>query len=124
MAILDLRSGKTITGVLSRGERARTYRLLCDRLDDADLTAIRTTLDERIAGSRIETSAWIPGNDWSGTVYDPIYQKAAAKNEELAGLMFGLLVWEAFERHPDDWYTERFSMGGEEDRFRVYFKPG
>ena len=45
-------------------------------------------------------------------------------NPDLAALMFGLIVWEAFERHEDDWYTERFSMGGEEDRFRVYFKRG
>ena len=45
-------------------------------------------------------------------------------NLDLAALMFGLFVWEAFKRHPDDWYTERFSMGGDEDRFRVYIKPG
>lgn len=45
-------------------------------------------------------------------------------NPELAALMFGLFVWGAFERHPDDWCTERFSMGGNDDRFRVYLKPG
>ena len=38
--------------------------------------------------------------------------------------MFGLFVWEAFERHPADWFTTRFSAGGEEDRFRVYFRAG
>lgn len=45
-------------------------------------------------------------------------------NPDLAAMMFGLMVWEAFKRREDDWYTERFSMGGEEDWFRVYFKPG
>lgn len=38
--------------------------------------------------------------------------------------MFDLIVWEAFERHEDDWYTDRFSIGGEKDRFRVYCKRG
>jgi hypothetical protein len=122
MTIRDLSSGKAITGVLSRGDRGRSYDLLCSRLSSEELCSIRDTLDQRIEGKRIETSAWIPGSDWSGTVYHPIWEKGARKNHELSGMMFGLLVWEAFERHPDDWYTERFSMGGDEDRFRVYFK--
>lgn len=122
MTIRDLKSGKPVLGILGKGERGRSYNLLCSRLSAAELTAIRETLDRRIEGKRIETSAWIPGSDWRGTVYQPIYEKGARMNHDLSGLMFGLLVWEAFERHADDWYTERFSMGGEEDRFRVYFK--
>ena len=122
MPIRDLSSGQVVTGVLTRGDRGQTYKLLCSRLSEDELAAIRDTLDQRIDGSRIETSAWIPGNDWTGTVYHPIYEKGARMNHELSGKMFGLLVWEAFERHADDWFTERFSMGGEEDRFRVYFK--
>ncbi|WP_234052513.1 hypothetical protein [Xanthobacter sp. NM-59] len=124
MTIRDLTSDKAITGTLSSGERGRTYRLAVSRLAPEELQAIRAALDTRIAGSRIETSSWIPGADWRGTAYQPIYERAAMANPELAALMFGLFVWEAFERHPDDWYTDRFSMGGDEDRFRVYFKPG
>ncbi|HEY1604490.1 MAG TPA: hypothetical protein VGF77_02720 [Allosphingosinicella sp.] len=122
MTIRDLSSGRPITGVLSKGSRGQTYKLLCSRLSSQELADIRETLDNRIEGSRVETAAWIPGSDWRGTVYQPIYEKGARMNHEMSGMMFGLLVWEAFERHADDWYTERFSMGGEEDRFRVYFK--
>jgi len=122
MTIRDLRSGNPILGVLKKGARGQSYELLCSRLSSQEIADIRDTLDNRIEGKRIETSAWIPGSNWSGTVYQPIYEKAALMSHELSGMMFGLLVWEAFERHPDDWYTERFIMGGEEDRFRVYFK--
>lgn len=123
MTIRDMHSGAAVTGVLASGERGRTFRLLCSRLSPAELADVRNALDTRIEGSRIETSSWIPGADWRGTAHQPIYEKGARRNPDLAALMFGLMAWEAFERHEDDWYTERFSMGGEEDRFRVYFKP-
>ena len=124
MTIRDLTSDKLVTGVLESGERGQMYRLLCLRLSGAELSAIRDKLDARIEGSRIETSAWIPGSDWGPTPYQPIFEKGARMNRELAGMMFGLLVWEAFERHDEDWYTERFGMGGEVDKFRVYFRRG
>lgn len=122
MTIRDLSSGKAVAGVLNKGVRGQSYNLLCSRLSSEELADIRDTLDKRIEGSRIETSAWIPGSNWEGTVYHPIYEKGARMNHDLSGMMFGLLVWEAFERHPGDWYTEKFSMGGDDDRFRVYFK--
>ena len=122
MTIRNINSDETINGVLSSGERGRTYRLLCSRLSSSELSDIRSTLDEKIEGCRIETASWIPGSDLWGTPYQAIYQKGARMNTDLAALMFGRIVWEAFERHEDDWHTERFSTGGEEDRFRVYFK--
>lgn len=124
LTILDLQTANIVTGVLTRGDRGRTFGLAVSRLSAAELYEIRAALDAKIAGSRIETASWIPGSDWRPTAYQPIYEKAAQANPDLAAQMFGLFVWEAFERHHDDWYTERFSMGGEEDRFRVYFKPG
>jgi len=124
MTIRDMHSDKIVSGVLASGERGRTYQLLCSRLSSVELAEIRNALDVRIEGSRIETASWIPGADWRGTPYQSIYENGARMNPDLAALMFGLIVWEAFERHEEDWYTERFSMGGEEDRFRVYFKPG
>lgn len=97
MTIRDLTTGSAVTGVLSRGDRGRTFSLALSRLAPAEVIAIRSTLDSRVAGSRIETSSWIPGADWRGTSYQPIYDKAALRNPDLAALMFGLFVWEAFE---------------------------
>ncbi len=122
--IKDLDTGRHVTGVLDRGVRGETYKLILKRLSIAELDGVRNALDARIQGSRIETAAWIPGSDWRGTPYQAIYAVAARQNSDLAAMMFGLLAWEAFERHEDDWYTTRFSAGGEDDRFRVYFKPG
>ena len=122
MAVKYLESGRYVTGVLKKGARGHSYGLVCSRLSAGELSGVRLALDARIHGSRIETSSWIPGSDWRQTPYQPIFDKAARSNYDLSAMMFGLMVWEAFERHPDDWYTTRFSAGGEEDRFRVYFK--
>lgn len=124
MTIRDLDSGRHVAGVLDNGERGATFRRALSRMSEAEVAAVRMALDDRIEGSRIETSAWIPGSDWRGTPWQPIYDVGARGSFEQAALMFGLFVWEAFDRHPADWFTTKFSAGGEEDRFRVYFRAG
>ncbi len=88
------------------------------------MAAVRSALKYRIEGSRIEASAWIPGAEWRGTPWQPIYDDGARGRFEQAAMMFGLFVWGVFDRHPANWFTTRFSAGGEEDRFRVYFRAG
>lgn len=124
MTIRDLDSGRHVAGVLDKGERGATFKRALSRMSEAEVAAVRMALDDRIEGSRIETSAWIPGSDWRGTPWQPIYDVGARGSFEQAALMFGLFVWEAFDRHPADWFTTKFSAGGEEDRFRVYFRAG
>lgn len=46
------------------------------RINDADYQAIYDELNARISGSEIETSSWIPGSNWQGTVFQPIYEDA------------------------------------------------
>lgn len=66
----------------------------------------------------------MPGSDWTGTAFQPIWEKAAKKNEELAAKIFGLLVFEIFRHRPEDWYTGRFEKEGIPLRGRTYFRPG
>jgi hypothetical protein len=42
------------------------------RLTDEEYQAIYDNLHARISESEIETSSWIPGSDWTGTVFQPI----------------------------------------------------
>lgn len=41
------------------------------RLSDAAFNAIYDELHSRIDGSAIQTSSWIPGFNWEGTVFQP-----------------------------------------------------
>lgn len=123
MAILDFMTKKPILNVLSSGSRGRTFALILKRLAPQQLLAIRSRLDAMIADGEIFTSSWMPGNDWRGTPFQPIFDDAAQGDRQTSALMFGLLVWEAFERHPDTWYTGKFEKDGIPIDGRTYFKP-
>lgn len=92
------------------------------RLSDAEYRAIVDALGERIEGTEIQTSSWIPGADWSGTVFQPIYENACSEDERAAARFFGLLVWEVFLNHPDTWSFGRYEKDGIPIEGLTYFK--
>jgi hypothetical protein len=92
------------------------------RLTQAEIAAIQAAIDAKISGDRIHTSSWMPGDDWTGTPYEPIYRKACRCDQKAAAQCFGLFVWEAFMKHPDVWTSEHFEKNGEPIRGRTYFK--
>jgi len=63
-----------------------TYRR---RLTDAEYQAIYDELNKRIDSNEVHTSSWIPGANWMGTVYQPIYDTACRCNQELAAQLSG-----------------------------------
>ena len=92
------------------------------RLTNEQLRAIRTELQSMISSGKIHTAGWMPGSDWTGTVWQPIYEDACLCDEVHAGLCFGLFVWEAFQDHPDDWSFGRYKLGDVEIRSLTYFR--
>ena len=67
-----------------------------------------------IGGDEIHTSSWMPGSDWTGSVWEPIYTDACRIQFDpvAAGLCFGLFVWEAFMDHPAAWSFGRYEKDG------------
>ena len=94
----------------------------CSRLTPDQLQAIRTELQRRIEGDEVHTSSWIPGRDWAGTVWRPIYTDACHHNRDAAGRCFGLFVWEAFMKHPEDWSFGQYRANEIEPRGMTYFR--
>ena len=43
------------------------------------------------AGAEIATAGWLPGEDWSGTPLQSIYEIAAKRHYGVASMMFGLV---------------------------------
>ena len=122
MPIIDFMTGKQITGILQRGERGSRYNAVLRGLTPPELAGVRNALDALINGSEIHTAGWMPGSDWHNTPFWPLYTGPAQRDFIWAGLMFGLMVWEAFERHPEDWLTGRFELDGVEIGSRTYWK--
>ncbi len=91
---------------------ADDYERWRGRLTAAEYDAIVDELSSRIEGTEIQTSSWIPGADWSGTAFDPIYQRACLQNPIHAAQFFGLILWDVFRQRPDEyWAFGRYKKG-------------
>lgn len=82
---------------------SREYRVWLSRLSTTELDAIRSKLNSMITEKDIHTSSWMPGKDWNGTVFMPIYEKACMKNVDVAAMCFGLILWEIMMKRTDKW---------------------
>ncbi len=71
------------------------------RLSDAQYDAIFDALDQRVNTNEIHTSSWIPGANWIGTVYQPIYDTACHFDEGSAARFFGLVLWHVMLQRPE-----------------------
>lgn len=90
-------------------------------LSAADYQVIAEELNNRIDESVINTAGWLPGHDWSGTVYEPIYT-ACGNNVSQAGLFFGLIVFDLLMRREDKvWGFGRFEKDGKQIASMTYF---
>jgi hypothetical protein len=98
------------------------YQFWHDQLSDSEYQAIVDELNNRIDGTDIQTSSWIPGSDWTGTVFDPIYSKACSNNVTESGLCFGLFVWVVMMNRPETWAFGRYEKDGIPIRGLTYFQ--
>ena len=98
------------------------------QLSDAQYQAIVDTLNAKIdrdmqaSGEGIQTSSWIPGANWTGTVYDPIYSQACGRDEELSAKFFGQIVWKVFIDRPEHWASAHYEKDGIPIKGRTYFR--
>ena len=76
-----------------------------------------------IDGGDIHTAGWMPGNDWSGTVWEPIYTEACEYDKVASGRCFGLFVWAVLREHPETWAFGRFEKDGVPIQAMTYFRP-
>jgi len=118
--LFDMMTGKEVTRI----PYEKDYRLFMSRMTPEEIDHIESTLDDLIDGTEIQTAGWMPGHDWAGTPYEPIYTKAARCNYDLSARCFGLMVWVVFMKRPERWTSGRFEKDGEQIGSRTYFRPG
>lgn len=90
-------------------------------LSAEDYRKIEEALNDKIDGSDINTAGWLPGHDWTGTVYEPIYE-ACGQNQTLSGMFFGLIVFDLLMKREDKtWGFGRFEKDGKQIASMTYF---
>lgn len=117
--LFDMMTGKPITKVPYEIE----YRRYMAAMSPTEIAAIKRQLNSMIDGTEIQTAGWMPGSDWTGTVFEPIYFKAASQSYSASAKCFGLMVWEVFMERPERWTSGRFEKDGEPIGSRTYFQP-
>jgi len=118
--LIDIDSGKVIQTV----PFARDFETLRKRLSDAEFEAMVTRINELIdeAGAEIATAGWLPGSDWTGTPFEPIYTKAAREDFGRSAMFFGQLVWYAVMGRPERWGSGKYQVDGRDIGSRTYFR--
>ncbi|MGP4107947.1 hypothetical protein [Virgibacillus sp. L01] len=91
--------GEQITKVAY--ERKFNERLLMLNKKHYDL--IVDELNRIIDTGDVHTSSWIPGHNWMGTVYEPIWE-ACRRNDEEAAKFYGQILYKVMMDRSEDWY--------------------
>lgn len=94
-------------------------------LTEEEYQTIFHVLDSRVSGDKVHTSSWIPGRDWTGTVFQPIYDRACGQDEDAAAKCFGLILWEVMMKRGEAWSFGRYKKDGIPIKGLTYFRvPG
>lgn len=118
--LIDIDSGKVIDSV----PFARDFETLRGRLSESEFDGMVARINELIdeAGAEIATAGWLPGSDWTGTPFQPIYTKAAREDFGRSAMFFGQLVWYTVMRRPERWGSGKYQVDGRDIRSRTYFR--
>lgn len=87
------------------------YQRWRTRLSQTDYDRIAEALNEIADSNQIITSSWIPGSDWTGTPYEPIYY-ACLEDDHNAALFYGLILWEVMLNREEAWACGRYEKAG------------
>ena len=92
------------------------------RLTTAELDAMKSHLNSMIDSDEVHTSSWMPGSDWNGTPFQPIYDKACGQDLDASGRFFGLLVWIVFQERTEAWSFGRYEKDNIPIKGMTYFR--
>jgi len=87
------------------------YKSMVDELN----MIVQKSIDEK---SDIVVSSFIPGNNWSNTVWDAIYSKACGYDEEFSAKFFGLLLCQVLINREETWFFIKQDVA----RGMIYFR--
>ena len=109
---------------ITRMPHTSEYVRWCSALDGTDSEAYDKIHDElncRFDSREVDTSSWIPGSDWTGSVFEPVYI-ACNFDEVASALFFGLLVWQVLMDREDCWSFGRYEKSGVPIKGMTYFR--
>jgi len=103
-----------ITAVAYEGEFKRRMA----HLDSASYQIIVEELNRVVDGNDVHTSSWIPGHDWRGTLYEPIW-RSCKMNSEVAAKFYGQILYKVMMDRPEKWCFGSYPHARGKTYFRI-----
>jgi hypothetical protein len=107
---------------INRIPHKREYDIWMSRLTVQQIEYIKDEIRQRIAGDEVATAGWLPGSHWGNTPFHPIWETACCRDQEAAGMCFGLFVWVTLMEHEDYWGFGRYEVNNLPIESMTYFK--
>ena len=117
--LVDVMSGKEIHKIPYEQQFRAIEAKLAPTAFAAMVRRINELIDE--SGAEIATAGWLPGHDWTGTVFQPIFD-AANCNRGVSARFFGQLVWYTVMHRSEAWASGRYEKDGAPIPSRTYFR--
>ena len=118
--MLNSIEGNKITTVWYKKFFDASKQWLSDDEYEAMVNELNRIVQKNIDGGEdIVVAGFIPGSDWSGTVWEPIYTKACGFDFEHAAQFFGLLVCQVLIDRKETWYFIKQDIA----KSMIYFRP-
>ncbi len=107
---------------ISNIPHAQHYNLIRSRLSQQEFNAITDAINSVFNGVEVQCASFIPGAEWEGTPYMPLYENVASGDFELAAKLFGLMVWVTLLNRQDTWSFGRYPLTGRDIEGMTYFR--
>lgn len=114
--IINIETMKPITK-LPHEKEFKSYKKL---LSDTELESICEEINYRIDGNKVNTSSWVPGNDWEDTPFEPL-SRICNGNRNASGLLFGLFIFKVFMDKEEAWGIGKYKNGEKIINGMTYF---
>jgi len=102
-------------------KRKAKFQSWMKKLKINDYQSIKKAINEYCDGKEVVISSYIPGCNWIGTPYEPIYH-ICNMDQVQAGFFFGLIVWKVMIDRQEKWYFK--PADSEDDALgTTYFRP-
>lgn len=99
--LIDLETRRPITQMPHSEQFTARRRNLSDRDYDLVFAELNRLIDEK--EEQVHTSSWMPGSDWTGTVFEPL-SRACGRDFDQSRLFFGQIVWRVFQERGEEWF--------------------
>jgi hypothetical protein len=100
----------------------REFDIFRSRLTGVQYQAIFDDLNSRVDIDEIHTSSWMPGADWTGTVFQPIFDVACRNDFDASAKFFGLILWHVMLEREEVWSFGRYEKDGVPIEGMTYFR--